>query len=61
MCDEIIVNRLLTLLGIPHLEYQLIHAKVEIDGQEYETYLCMSEDFKEPGESKIDMEEMGVL
>lgn len=39
----------------------MIHAKVEIDGQEYETYLCMSEDFKEPGESKIDMEEMGVL
>lgn len=51
--NEIIVDRLLTLLGIPHLEYQLIHAKVEIDGQEYETYLCMSEDFKEPGESKI--------
>ena len=51
--NEIIVDRLLTLLGIPHLEYQLIHAKVIVDDQEYETYLCMSEDFKEPGESKI--------
>lgn len=51
--NEIIVDRLLTLLGIPHLEYQLIHAKVYVNDQEYETYLCMSEDFKEPGESKI--------
>lgn len=47
------MDRLLTLLGIPHLEYQLIHAKVYVNDQEYETDLCMSEGFKEPGESKI--------
>lgn len=51
--NEIIVDRLLTLLGIPHLEYTLIHASVVIDDEEYETYACMSEDFKEKGESKI--------
>ena len=51
--NEIIVDRLLTILGIPHLEYHLIHANVIIDDKLYETYACMSEDFKEKGESKI--------
>jgi len=51
--NELIVDRLLTILGIPHLSYQLIHADVLIDGREYETYLCASRDFKQPGESKI--------
>lgn len=51
--NELIVDRLLTLLGISHLSYQLIHADVLIDGREYETYLCASRDFKRPGESKI--------
>lgn len=51
--NELIVDRLLTLLGIPHLSYQLIHADVLIDGREYETYLCASRDFKRPEESKI--------
>lgn len=51
--NEIIVDRLLTILGIPHLQYQLIHANVVIDDQIHETYACMSEDFKEKGESKI--------
>jgi len=51
--NEIIVDRLLTILGIPHLEYHLIHADVVIDDISYETYLCMSEDFKERGEGKI--------
>lgn len=51
--NEIIVDRLLTILGIPHLEYQLIHATVIVDDQSFETYACMSEDFKEKGESKI--------
>lgn len=51
--NEIIVDRLLSILGIPHLEYQLVHANVVIDDTTYETYACMSEDFKEAGESKI--------
>lgn len=50
--NEIIVDRLLTILGIEHLEYQLIHAKIEIDHQIYETWVCASEDFKERGETK---------
>lgn len=51
--NELIVDRLLTLLGVPHLSYQLIHADVLIDERKYETYLCASRDFKQPGESKI--------
>jgi hypothetical protein len=51
--NEIIVDRLLEILGIEHLHYQLIHADILISGQPYEVYLCASEDFKQPGESKI--------
>lgn len=50
--NEIIVDRLLTILGVEHLEYQLIHADVEIDGKVYDTWLCASQDFKQRGESK---------
>lgn len=51
--NEIIVDRLLTLLGIEHLSYQLIHADIFVGGRTLETYLCASEDFKQKGESKI--------
>lgn len=50
--NEIIVDRLLTLLGIEHLEYQLIHADIEIDGIVHDTWLCASKDFKQKGETK---------
>ena len=51
--NEIIVDRLLSILSINHLPYQLIHAKILIDQKEYETWLCASKDFKQRGESKI--------
>ncbi len=51
--NEIIVDRLLSVLGIEHLSYQLIHARVLIDQKEHETWLCASRDFKQRGESKI--------
>lgn len=50
--NELIVDRLLTILGVEHLSYQLIHADVEIDGKVYDTWLCASKDFKKLGESK---------
>lgn len=55
--NEIIVDRLLTILGVEHLSYQLIHADIEIEGRIYNTYLCASEDFKEKGESKIALDD----
>ena len=51
--NELIVSRLLGVLGIEHVAYQLIHAKVTVDSNEYETWLCASEDYKEKGEAKI--------
>ena len=55
--NEIIVDRLLTILGVEHLEYELINAEIEIDHQKYQTYLCASNDFKNRGESKIALDD----
>lgn len=51
--NEIIVDRLLNILDIDHLHYDLIHADIEIKGKIIDTYLCASEDFKKYGENKI--------
>lgn len=51
--NEIIIDRLLTLWGIPHLNYKLINAEIIVDGKKFSTYVCMSEDFKEKSESKL--------
>lgn len=51
--NELIVDRLLNILGIEHLHYDLIHAEIDVDGQAMDTYLCASRDFKERGEHKI--------
>ncbi len=50
--NEIIIDRLLTILGVEHLSYELIHADIEIDGSILDTYLCASSDFKLRGETK---------
>lgn len=55
--NEIIVDRLLTLLGVEHLSYELIYADIEIQDQVYSTYLCSSLDFKQRGESKIALDD----
>ncbi|MBR0428718.1 MAG: hypothetical protein IJK17_01390 [Lachnospiraceae bacterium] len=55
--NEIIVDRLLTLLQVEHLHYELIHADIEVEGRVYETWLCASEDFKERGENKIALDD----
>jgi len=55
--NELIADRLLSILGIDHLSYQLLHGTVRIDGKEYETWLCASENFREPGESKLALDD----
>ena len=55
--NEIIVDRLLTVLGVEHLSYDLINADIEIEGRIYSTYLCSSGDFKQRGESKIALDD----
>lgn len=51
--NELIVDRLLTILDIDHIHYQLIHADVLIDGKVQETYVCASKNFRNPGEDKL--------
>ncbi|MCD8346372.1 MAG: hypothetical protein LUD16_00205 [Lachnospiraceae bacterium] len=51
--NELIVDRLLTILGVEHLHYQLIHADILVSEQQQEVFLCASRDFKKSGESKI--------
>ena len=51
--NELIVDRFLNIMNIDHLAYDLIHADIMIDDQKYNTYLCVSKDFKEKGDSKI--------
>lgn len=55
--NEIIVDRLLSILGVDHLHYELIDADIEIEGKIYHTFLCESEDFKQKGESKIALDD----
>ncbi len=55
--NEIVVQRLLDFFGIEHLEYTLIHALVTIEGKDYETYLCESEDYKGSDEGKVSLED----
>lgn len=55
--NEIIVDRLLTLLGVDHLEYRLIHADIDIEGTVYDTWVCASGDFKKKGESKAALDD----
>lgn len=50
--NEIIADRLLTLLDIPHLSYQLIHADVIVDKKPIRTWLCASLNFRTRGEKK---------
>ena len=50
--NELIVDRLLTVLGIEHLHYQLIHADVLVDGKVLETWVCASENFRDKNEDK---------
>ncbi len=51
--NELIVDRLLTVLGVEHLHYQLIHADILVGERRQEVFLCASRDFKQRGESKI--------
>jgi len=51
--NEIIVDRVLNIIGIEHLSYELLFADIVYEGKTIETYLCRSEDFKKPGDSKL--------
>ncbi len=54
--NELIVDRLLDILGIEHLSYDLIFADILLNGEVKQVYLCSSSDFKNKGESKISLD-----
>ena len=51
--NELIVSRLMDILGARHLQYQLIHAIIQNDGKEIETYINKSANFRKFNERKI--------
>lgn len=55
--NELIADRLLTILEIEHLSYDLINADIEVGGKVYNTWLCSSEDYRKRGESKIALDD----
>ena len=59
--NDIIIDRLFCVLGVPHLSYKLIHASINIQGENYETYLCSSLDFKKKGEQKKSLDTFYAL
>lgn len=42
--NELITDRLLNILGIEHLHYDLIHAEITVNDKNIDTYLCKSEE-----------------
>ena len=51
--NELIVSRLLDVLEIPHLRYQLVYAELCIDGQDQKGYVSKSANFRKKNEKKI--------
>ncbi len=55
--NEIIADRLLIILDIPHLSYHLIHADILVDDKPIRTWLCASYNFRQRGEKKIALDD----
>lgn len=50
--NELIVSRTMDVLGIPHVAYQLMNALIQVDGKEIETWVSVSENFRQENEEK---------
>lgn len=50
--NEYVVSRLLDILDIEHVSYNLVNADIVIDNKALNTYVCISKDFKNSNESK---------
>ena len=53
---EVIACRFITALGIECVKYNLIHGLVKVDDDEFETFACISEEYKKQGESKLNLD-----
>lgn len=50
--NEIVASRLMSILGVEHVEYRLVHALICVNGKESETWLNRSRSFRKKGERK---------
>lgn len=55
--NEMIADRLMEILEIPHLQYELFHAVITLDDLELTTYLVRSKDYKYASESKMALDQ----
>lgn len=53
--NEIIASRLMRILGIDHLEYRLIHARVLVGGDEHDVWLNSSKNYRKARERKLSL------
>lgn len=51
--NEVIVSRLLDLLGIPHLEYKGATSRIVLVDRERVEYVCYSDNFRKANDSKM--------
>ena len=51
--NEVVASRLMELLGVNHVRYALVHARVLVDEVEHVTWLARSKSFRKAGESKM--------
>ena len=51
--NEVVIDRFLRLIGVDHLRYELVYALIKNEDKEFNTYLCVSDDYRMKGESKI--------
>ena len=51
--NELVASRLMELLGVDHVRYTLIHARVVVDEVERTTWLTRSKSYRAAGESKM--------
>ena len=50
--NELVASRLMDALGVAHVPYRLLCARVRVGGAQHVTWLSESEEFKLPGEKK---------
>ena len=50
--NEIVASRLMSILGVSHVEYRLAHALICVNGEDHETWLNRSRSFRKCGERK---------
>ena len=54
--NEVLASRIAELLGFDCVVYDLVYATIKIDSKEYTTWLCVSDNYKLPGDNRTTLE-----